>query len=232
MSSGAPRDCRDCRDWREQLELDASDGLVDASDHGLAAHLAECEACRTSYVRRARLARLLRTLARRAVPGDLEGRVVAAFHAGRREDRAVSELERLGRRAAPAALERRVARELNAPPVLDRLVAESLGDLPRTIVRGMTGKLARHSAPESLAEHVEQHLLFPGRERRGVRRTRAVAGALLLVAALSAGLWIVRPGSGDATPDTLARWSFTVERGTTLETLDPRTRKIIEGLLP
>jgi len=69
-------------------------------------------------------ARALAALPRPSAPAELDGRVVAAIHAGHREDRAAAFLASLAPESAPDALRGRVAREIvtGAPAALDRLV--------------------------------------------------------------------------------------------------------------
>jgi len=98
-------------------------------------------------------------------PADLDGRVVAALQAGRREERAVTALRSLARVDAPTELTARVRRlaersfsddpEHRAPRVLDRLVEEEIADHPASVTKRMVGGLTRHVAPSSLEDGLQ-----------------------------------------------------------------------------
>lgn len=93
------------------------------------AHAESCSACSVRWRKHVALRRALTALPPRSAPADLEGRVVAAFEAGYREDRVVASLRSIPTLGAPAELDRRVRALFSpnpAPEVLDRLVEARL----------------------------------------------------------------------------------------------------------
>ena len=105
-----------------------------------------------------RQVRGLRLLRRKAVPGDLEGRAVAAIQGGHRQQRAVDYLAALSPRRAPIEVQRSVQEVVEAqaqgaasgylaPAELDERVASELVSLSRQSERLSSGPLAGSSRP-------------------------------------------------------------------------------------
>jgi hypothetical protein len=145
-------------------------------------------------------------LERQQVPGELEGRVVAALEAGHRQARATAAVADLGRMRSPPELDQAVDAELEGnagrreeiparlrvPGVLDRLVAEELADLSRARARRYLGTLRRKRAPEELRLRVAGALqaagTATGAAEVGRRGARGLAVRLTLGLAAAAGL--------------------------------------------
>ena len=223
----------DCRDFEERW-IEWVDGLAGPPEGEPGAHLERCEDCAGLLARLASAqagVRLLRALPRRAVPPDLEGRVVAALYDGYRQDRAVDFVRRLGRRRSPAELEEMLERRFRrtAPAELDRRVREELADPARALARRYARRLEKKAAPAELAQRVRK-----GLSRRPVRRSRVLSRALLGLAAaalLSVG-WRTLATDGGADDERLAGWSFDVvpvDSPAALSDADPALRGLVEG---
>lgn len=150
-----------CHDLRTRLRL-ASGEPTDADR----AHAGGCEDC-AAWLEARELGAVsaLLALAPHPAPPGLDGLVVAALHAGHRQDRAVEEVRLLGRQRAPEALARRLAGE------------------------GLTGRRLR--APDELARRVDRDLRR--RDPRPARPLLAAASALVLLLALP--LLVQRPST-------------------------------------
>ena len=130
------------------------------------------------WSQRVRQARALEGLKRVSVPGDLDGRVVAAAQGGHRQERVVDHLATLPRRPAPDRLLGAVRHELErpfqqvdfpAPPELDERVAGELAVCPSVEAARKEREL---DGPQEYA----------GPRPRSVRPS--LAAALVLVASL------------------------------------------------
>ena len=166
-------------------------------------HLRQDPSAASLWARWVRQVRGLAALPRREVPPDLEGRVVATFHAGHRQDRIASHLDRLPRLEAPKALEARVRHlaerpfslpGIPAPSVLDRLV-EADFDHSRAQVEGPGPAVSRGGSPSDAraAAHragVVRRLLRSRRVRSALRRP-ALESSLRRVAAAAAVFLVV-----------------------------------------
>lgn len=102
---------------------------IDVLPPELAEYVRSDAAVRAQWGRLVEQARALGALERLPVPEDLQGRVVAALHAGHRQERVTRLFSGLSRRTAPSELGARVRHlaerpfaRLSAPSVLDRLV--------------------------------------------------------------------------------------------------------------
>jgi hypothetical protein len=221
--------------------LPAAAGVDDGMDGrsvlpvDLREHLANDPQALEEWHRLVDQARGLRSLERRPVPEDLEGRVVAALNSGHRQDRVMRWLGRLGRAQAPEALRARVRRlaeqpfalpGVSAPPVLDRLVEEEVRDPQHTQVRRMTARLERRRAPRGLARRLES--LGRGDEAAPVRRSRLLPLAALLVA-VGLAWGGLRRLAGDGTVEA-KEWPFRVVRLQSVEDADPVTQELLDTL--
>jgi len=183
-----------CRTFREALHDPR--GSLDA-------HAGTCADCAAFAARIGRAAEALAALERRAAPLELDGRVVASFQAGVRQDRVVRALTELGPLETPADAEldarvefavRHPELELGrtsskAPHVLERLVAEELADPAAARARRFVGSLRRFEAPAELELGVARDLAAgpspdPARGQGSGRRRVLVAAAALVLAAL------------------------------------------------
>lgn len=159
----------------------------------------------------------LRSLRLRA-PADLDGRVVAALQAGRREERAVAAVRSLARVEAPAELAARVRRlaersfpddpERRAPGVLDRLVEQEIADHPASVTKRMVGGLTRRAAP-SLLEESLQATRTGSRRSSGARRLSRLMPAALVMALVGFG-WNAYQGLDSETHTGPGGWSFEI----------------------
>ncbi len=191
--------CGECEAWaRRQVRLVGALGSlasVPAPDELRARALGE----RLPAARGVRAAANLGLLEQREAPAELEGLVVAAMHAGYRQDRAVANLRRRfsGRLAAPEDLDRRMAAARGEGTLSETLestleqgVAEDLDDLPRALSGRMAGKLPRREAPEELAGGIAGS--YPrSRDRRWVLGLAAALSAATLVVAWTGGRWLL-----------------------------------------
>lgn len=200
-----------------------------AAGGALARHLEGCEECRAALERGLRLRRGIATLPGLRAPEALDGMVVAATQAGKRQERAIAHLRAALHHDAPARLEERVraggdllgeVERLSAPAVLERLVQEELRDPQHALTRRYVARLQRLGPPATLRERVHARLSLPRRSRlRGV----LLAGAALsvLVAAMW-GWW--RIGQQSLRP------RFQVVYVDSAEELDPLAREMLSGV--
>jgi hypothetical protein len=140
-----------CQAHRDELLRAVLDGARAVSSE-LAAHLADCTACRSARERHARIGERLRGLGRHAAPAALDARVEQEL-AGRSPERAVSSLGLLRRPAAPAGLTGLVVSAMHAGHRQERVAAWVVG-------------LARRPAPGALDGLVCE--LPPGQPAPGV----------------------------------------------------------------
>jgi len=218
-----------CREIEDRLLADA--GEPRPAD--LVAHLRSCASCGKVHERLERLRAALSSLPRLPSPGSLDGAVVAAFHAGHRQERAASAILSLGRRRAPAVLEsgvlgrRRAA--LRAPAVLERLVEEELRDPEAAMARRFDSRLRRVSAPESLLGRIEGAWRAPQATwRRPILLLAAAAVVVLL--GVGVGRVLRSPGAAAGTPRGLASAEYEVHHEATFENLDPMARSMLAAL--
>ncbi len=168
------------------------DALIESStlDQHSSHDCAECAAWARRFRQRESV---LGSLERRAVPAELDGRVIAALEAGYREDRAVAALRDLARVDVPSSLDRAVERvagevvlraptQVSAPDVLRRLVEEELSDPSKARARRFVGSLPREFAPAELDARVAAELAKPERPRRFRSKLLAASFALVVLA--------------------------------------------------
>jgi hypothetical protein len=215
-----------CHECQERLLERTSER--DVLPPEMRAHLDSCAACATFAVRAARLQRAFSDLSRHGVPAELDGRVVAACHAGHRQARAASHVAHLSRWNVPGELDRKVleSRVLDrstAPDVLDRLVSEDLRDPSKAIARRFAGRLARLAAPPELRRRVER--VFGARDATRTRRAPRVLqlAVAVFVVVLGGGLLWMRGKSE-------RRYSFEVRRESVHASADPLLRGMLDGL--
>jgi hypothetical protein len=201
-----------------------------ALEPDLAQHAQSCSTCYAFAQRIQRQVRAMHELTRLAPPEDLDGRVVAAWHGGHRQDRAIAQVRALTRWAVPAELDARMLgaeRERNlgdaaaAPGVLDRLVAEELQDPPKAMSGRFARKLQRLRAPGVLRVRVERTAENRSwTARRRLRMLVTASLALLFVFMVSGGIyWLEKP-----------RYNFEVVHERSLDALDPMVKSLLGGL--
>ena len=147
-------ECRSFRKLSYELIADVDPRMAESVETGRfiemfpdegALHLHACSECARHWQGLLVQIHALASLSRISAPRDLEGRVVASFHAGHRQDRIVAQLRAVDRRPVPeelvARLERALEERHTAPPVLDRMVEKHIEDL---------GRDARRSAQRSV----------------------------------------------------------------------------------
>lgn len=218
-----------CQDCQDQLLANALD--VTVAPAAVEAHMRECDLCARYAQSVALQRRAFGEIARMRAPEALDGRVVAACHAGHRQERAVALVANLVRWNVPAELDRKVLDAQDgqslvplttAPDVLDRLVSEDLRDPSKAIARRFTGRLARLKAPAELGGRVAR-ALSAGGIRSGPRsRWLLPTAAVALFLALGASALLMRHPS---TP----HYSFEVRRGAQAAT-DPLIRSLLNGV--
>lgn len=163
-------------------------------------------------------------------PADLDGRVVAALQAGRREERAVAAVRSLARVEAPAELTARVRQfaersfpdepERRAPGALDRLVEQEIADHPASVTKRMLGGLKRRAAPSLLEESLQASLTGSGTGSRtgsrigargssSARRLSRLMPAALVMALVGFG-WNAYQGLNSETHAGPGGWSFEI----------------------
>ncbi len=215
-----------CHECQERLLARTSERDVLPGD--TRAHLDSCAACATFAVRAANLGRAFSDLLRREVPAELDGRIVAACHAGYRQARVVSHVAHLSRWNVPGELDRKVLepRALErsiAPDVLGRLVSEDLRDPSKAIARRFAGRLARLAAPPELRRRVER-VFGPHDVTRARRAPRILQlAAAVFVVVLGGGLLLMR-----GKPER--QYSFEVRRESVHASTDPLLRGMLDGL--
>lgn len=219
-----------CLDCQTRLLEHASE--TDVRHDDVRAHLDSCATCAKFAVRAALHRRAFGDLVRLGIPSELDGRVVAACHAGYRQERAVARIANLARWNVPTELDRKVlepqdGRSLversTAPDVLDRLVSEDLRDPAKAIARRFAGRLERLRAPAELRRRVER--VFGARVTARMPRLPRflqLAAAVLLVA-VGGGLFLMRPK-----PER--RYSFEVRHASAQASVDPMIRGMLNGL--
>lgn len=230
--------------------LDAAPAPTDGAGlaEELRAHLAGCAACQRALRAWPLAARALGELPRHSAPRELDSAVVAAIQAGARTDRAVRALERLARLTPPEqlaeALENPASGEArdeaapmsraSAPRVLDRLVSEELSDPAKARVRRHVGGLRRLSAPAQLTTLVEQRTRNERARSAAAaalrvevrRRLRLALGAAAAFALVAIALLVERPER----PNEPKQRPFRVERASSLASLSPMTRGMLDNL--
>lgn len=201
--------------------LVASAGVARGAE--LAAHLESCASCAAFAASLDRSAAVVRALPRQRTPEVLDGLVVAAFHAGHRQERAVESLRALTREPTPSALDQRLWRRgpRAAPAVLDRLVAEDLADPEKAISKRYTGRLQRLSAPDELRRRIAR--------ANSPRPARLAAWGSLALVIVVAGLFGVVQWAGMRTVgDGLV--DVQVERVSTTDELSPLSARMFAGI--
>lgn len=192
--------------------------LADALEQGgalpqeLHQHVLSCAGCRAAIAAWSKQARALRTLPRLAAPRELDGLVVAALHAGARQERAMREL---------AALP-----PVSAPRELDVRVAALLAGAHTTIERFASGESDGRVAPEELRDLVGRDLAAGGRARR-VSRRRALLGAFTLSALALVSALLLWPRDGAPQGDEPQIVLVPVQ---SLDQLDPLARTLLESV--
>lgn len=198
----------------------------------LQAHLAECSVCHARRQRALLGMRLLRALPPQRAPQTLDGAVVAALHAGTRQERAVQQVSVLTRLEVPAELNSRVedalvwTAEQPAPAELEARLRAELAAPSEVMSRRFLGKLDRLRAPQDL----EQRMSVPARNSSR-RRAFALVGALLVVmglGSLAVQRWGAELSSAQQQPRVAIQWN--VEVIESAEGLDPVARALIGGL--
>lgn len=188
----------------------------------LARHLASCAACAAFAASIDRHALALRGLPRHEASEELDGLVVAAFHAGHRQERAIDAVRALTREPTPSALDQRLWERgpRSAPAVLDRLVAEDLADPEKALSRRYAGRLQRLSAPEELRRRITM--------ANARRPARFAAWSTVAFGVLIAGLaTAIQLAGSRAVGDGLV--DVTVERVATTEELSPLSARMFAG---
>lgn len=215
-----------CHECQERLLARASES--DVLSRETRAHLDSCADCAAFAARSGLQRRALTSLPRRAAPQELDGRVVAACHAGYRQARAVAQIADLARWSVPGELDRKVLERERldrpaTPEVLDRLVSEDLRDPSKAIARRFAGRLARLAAPPELRRRVERALGANGHgQPRRVSRALQLAAAIMVVGLGGGLLWM----RGKSEP----RYSFEVVRVSASASTDPVLRGMLSGL--
>lgn len=183
----------------------------------LHAHALSCAGCRAAVVAWSRQARALRSMPRVAAPRELDGLVVAALHAGARQERALREVAALPRVQAPDALDARMEQLLAGPHT--------------TSARFAAGESDGRVAPEELRGLVGRDLAHEGRARRAARR-RALAGAFTLSLLALCGALLLWPRGGETADDVAQAEGPQIELVVvqSLDDLDPLTRSVLEGV--
>lgn len=180
------------------------------------------------------MTRGLAGLTRRTAPSALDGRVVAAFEAGHREERAIEAVQSLVRVDVPEHLaehlDRAVTRELSkreallAPDVLRRLVEEELSDPSKARTRRFVGSLKRLPAPEALDAKVVASLTAPERTR-SFRSRLLFGGSAALLAIAATFVWFVT-GRGEV---EAARKRIEWVRAESTDELSPLAASLLAG---
>lgn len=198
----------------------------------LQAHLAECVTCRARQQRAQLAVRLLRALPAQRAPKTLDGAVVAALHAGTRQERAIQQVSALTRQEVPAELNSRVedalvwTAEQPAPAELEVRLRAELAAPSEAMSRRFLGRLDRLRAPQDL----DQRLSVPARSPSR-RRAFAFVGTLLVVmglASLALQRWGAELSSSQQQPRVAVQWNIEVIESA--EGLDPVSRALIGGL--
>lgn len=203
----------------------------------LDAHLVTCAACAQLASRLTEQRSALGGLMRLEAPAELAGRVVAAGHAGYRQERIQAALRGLAHNVAPttldaalwskgAATRRQDAAKLAPPPVLARLVAEELADPTKSLARRYAGRLGRLNAPEILRRRLDDGVLSARSHRS--RRNRLINSlvVVLLVTITSVATFMVAQDD-----DVVASApAFVIEKAESIADFDPLTRSLASGL--
>lgn len=201
------------------------------ADPLLEAHIQECSDCRARAERARKGLAALQALQPQRAPARLDGAVVAALHAGARQERVLVHLSAMERQAAPPELDAQIERGLlwpkgpDAPAELDSLVDADLAAPSETMSRRFLGKLDRLQAPDDLEERL---VVRPTRASR--QRAFALVGALLLL--IGMGSLAIQRWSADAAvvPQTRVAVQWNIEVVENAEDLDPIARALIGGL--
>jgi hypothetical protein len=213
--------------WNARDSLLENRGMPRSGDLVLNAHLGGCSDCSAFARRTASIASSLSAMARRTVPVELDGLVVAATQAGRRQDRAVRSLAALERLSTPSDLEERVLEDCRirarAPSVLERLVDEDLRDPAAALARRFASRLDRRPAPRALHERLSgsaRAFLRP----RGSRRVLSLAAGLTLCVLVSAVILSRRLRERESDN------GFRVVYESSLDAMDPMARGLLTQL--
>ena len=164
-----------CPHARNTWLLDALAAIeAEGVEAGLAnEHLAECQECYAAFRIMQRLASTLSGLSRAEVPADLDGRVVAAVHAGYLQDRAVNALEHLETLTVPSALDALVEARLQStappPPPEEPFTAEQESD-PQTTLWPLQ-RTPRREAPRELSRRLDEVLAAAPLQARAQAQT-------------------------------------------------------------
>lgn len=201
-----------------------------APDAALALHIERCADCRARVERAKAGLRLLGELAQQKAPRELDGLVVAAFHAGARQERVARHVQALDRQLAPEELGQRAeeagawAGDACAPEELDERVEIELRDPALSMSRRFLRKLDRVQAPEALDARIASR----GRRSR-IRPLVMIGGLLVLVGLGSLALQQWSAGQTEAVqPRVAVQWQE--EYIESADQLDPVARALIGGL--
>ena len=215
-----------CQDVRDRLL--ESRGSVSTADAGLLEHLDVCAECAGFARRVGRISSSFSSLARIAPPRELDGLIVGALQAGRRQERAVTALRGLARLPVPPELVGRAlegpTRVARAPAVLERLVDEDLRNSTGALTRRFAGRLERRRAPQALRERLQQSALSV--LRPSAARRNLVAAAALAILLVGAGLWLRRRSAATE----ISELGFDIRYESGLDGMDPMARSLLGGL--
>ena len=219
MSSG-------CR--HHALRILFCEGDAAGFDQELAEHVAGCTECSGVVARIGRQVAALRALERRTAPAELDGRVVAACHAGHREERVAAALTSLRHRKAPRELGPIVfgSDSVVAPRALDDRVDSDLARPEDVAARRAAARLERLRAPRRLRAQVER-TIARGRAGGGARPKVWTSLVLGFVALAGIGLYFARGRGGSAPAPT---YRFEVEYATSLDAFDPLARSLLASV--
>lgn len=164
-----------CRQFQDSCIERAGDpgALESALESALTAHRASCTECDAFAQRIDAQARALQGLERMRAPLELAGLVVATFHEGQRQDRAVAALGALGRKPAPDELDRAV---LHAHGVFD--ASELDGDGTGVETDAADGSARADDAGRLHAPHVLDRLVDEELREPSKALVRRFAGRL------------------------------------------------------
>jgi|Wag4MinimDraft_6_1082665.scaffolds.fasta_scaffold00866_7 hypothetical protein len=178
----------------------------------LHAHALSCAGCRAALARWSAQGRVLRALPRVPAPSELDGRVVAAFHAGVRQTRALDQVQSLSRVPVPSELDARMAR--------------MLAGAHTSSARFERGESDGRRAPSELDQRVErdlQALLAVKQTRQTTRAWAAFAVASLAMVTA----WLVWPRT-QAVPTLQPEIELVQVRS--LRELDPLSRGLLDSV--
>lgn len=203
---------------RPQACESQKDNLLAALERGvplpveLHAHALSCAGCRAALARWSAQARVLRAMPRAQVPAELDGRVVAAFHAGARQTRALDHVQSLSR--------------VQAPSELDVRMTQMLAGAHTSAARFERGESDGRRAPAEL----DQRVARDWRAARAVKQTRQTTRAWAAFAVASLAMvtaWLVWPRS-EAVPALQPEIELVQVRS--LRELDPLSRGLLDSV--